>query len=759
MKKNSQSQFAFFNPRVFLAFLFCSAGALLAMFSFAGPTPSSKAVAQATSEFKPMILRSFSNGVSPRIRDLPVVLPTTPTTWVAEGPRPLHPPQPLPTLPVHDPVQQTSPGLLAMPSPNLTFEGINQAGGCGNCIPPDPNGAVGPNHYVEMVNSSYAVYSKTGTLLAGPTRINQLWANLPGNCQQTNDGDPVVLYDHLANRWVLTQFTVHGGSGPYGQCIAVSTSPDPTGSYYVYDFDFATISPGVFHDYPKLGVWPDAYYMTTNEFPPNAQLSQGYGAFAFERDKMLLGQPARLVFFDLGTVNTMFAGALPSDVDGPLPPAGSPNYFVEVDDEVFIPPTDAMRIWKFHVDWSNTSNSTFGNNGQPDFVIPVPDFTPPECLLSQGVCIQQRESPYQLDALGDRIMFRLAYRNFGDHESFTVNHSVVADVRVGVRWYEVRGLSTTPIIYQTGTFAPIDQLHRWMGSIAMDRSGDIVVGYSTSSAADFPSIAYAGRLPGDTLGQMSQGEAQMFAGTGSENVAFYIPPVGRWGDYTDLTVDPSDGCTFWYVNEYFGAEGTTDPGAPWRTRIGSFKLPQCVPAPPLQLLSVVSRKVHGTAGIKDIALPLTGPRGVECRSPGQTGTTGVDYKLVFTFSNPVTSCGTASTGTVTPGPNSNQCTVNLTGVPNAQYITVILNAVVDSATGNIANNFAGTMGVLLGDVNANGLVNSTDTSQVQAQSGQPVTGDLGTGNYRKDVNANGLINSTDTSIVQSKSGNGLPSPP
>jgi len=744
MKRNPTSKSGLFNPRILFSFSLCSVGVLLAMFSFAVPTPSSRIGAQVTGEFKPVIIYSSANGISQAVRDLPIVLPTAPTEWIAEGPRPLHPPQPLPTLPVHDPVQQTSPGLLTMPSPNITFDGMNQSQGCGNCIPPDTNGAVGPNHYVQMVNSSYAVYSKTGTVLVTPRHINLLWSGLPGECKNNNNGDPVVLYDRLADRWIISQFAV---AGPYDECVAVSTSPDPTGTFYVYDF---RLSDTVFHDYPKLGVWPDAYYMTTNEFPPNAELSQGVGAFALERDKMLLGQPARLVFFDLGLININFAGALPSDVDGPPPPLGSPNYFVEVDDEVFIPPFDAMRIWKFHVDWTNPSNSTLGNAGQPDFVITVPDFTPPECLLSQGVCIQQLESPYQLDALGDRIMFRLAYRNFGDHEAFVVNHSVVADARVGIRWYEVRNLATTPTIFQTGTFAPIDSLHRWMGSIAMDRSGDIAVGYSTSSAASFPSIAYAGRLPTDPLGQLSQGEAQMFAGLGSEWVAFFIPPVGRWGDYSDLTIDPTDDCTFWYTTEYFPAQTVPQNGAPWRTRIGSFKFPQCVPATPPQLVSVVSRKTHTGVGDFDINLPLTGARGVECRSGGMNS----NYKMVFTFLAPVTSCGSASIGAAVNGPNPDQCTVNLSLVPNGQYTTVTLNGVV-SSTGGVGNNLTGTMGVLIGDTSADGVVNSADITQTRRQSGNVTS----SSNFREDVTLDGVINSADITLVRRQSGAALPTPP
>src|SRR5205823_1575857 len=218
-------------------------------------------------------------------------------------------------------------------------------------------------------------------------------------------------------------------------------------------------------------------------------------------------------------------------------------------------------------------------------------------------CVPQLGSAYQLDVIGDRIMHRVAYRNFGDHEALVVNHSVLADARIGVRWYEVRSPGSSPTIFQQSTFAPVDPLYRWMGNIA--------VGYSTSSEVAFPSIAYAGRLAGDSLNDLTQGEAQMFAGQGSENVAFFLPPVGRWGDYTALTVDPSDGCTFWYVNEYFGALAEADPGAPWQTRIGSFKFPTCVSVPPTPI-SVVSRKTHDIAGTFDLDLLPPNP-GIEMR--------------------------------------------------------------------------------------------------------------------------------------------------
>src|SRR5436190_2038616 len=567
------------NPRIFTAFLLCSSAVLLVLIALGDPPSASSQATQSGNQLVPVASNSLFNGISPNLRDLPVAEPVHGPPYVINPIMPIRPLPLVPIRPVPDPVHQRNLPPLAMPTPIQTFEGMSQLDGCGNCIPPDPDGAVGPNHFAEMVNSSFAIYSKTGTRLTGPTHINALWAGLPGPCKDDNDGDPIVVYDHLADRWVLSQFAVNGGNGPYDECIAVSTTSDPTGSYYVYDFH---LSDTVFHDYPKLGVWPDAYYMTTNQFSGAGQTFAGAGAFAFERDKMLLGLPARMVFFDESTVNSSFGGMLPSHLDGPLPPSGAPNYFAEVDSIVNSPTlgADAMRLWKFHVDWLNTANSTFGLSGQPSFVLPVASWNPSQCVESQGTCVPQMGSTTQLDVIGDRIMFRLAYRNFGDHESLLINHSVLADARIGVRWYEVRNLSSTPSIYQQSTFAPTDTLYRWMGSIAMDVSGNIAVGYSTSSAATFPSITYAGRLAGDPLGELTQGETQMFAGLGPENVQFFIPPVGRWGDYTALTVDPIDGCTFWYVNEYFPDQSIPDPSAPWHTRIGKFRFPQCVAVVP-----------------------------------------------------------------------------------------------------------------------------------------------------------------------------------
>jgi hypothetical protein len=232
-----------------------------------------------------------------------------------------------------------------------------------------------------------------------------------------------------------------------------------------------------------------------------------------------------------------------------------------------------MHLWKFHVDWTNPSLSTFGNSGSPSYTLPVAPFVRPQCVYGYGPnCNPQFEGPQDLDTLGDRLMFRLAYRNFGDHESLVLNHTVVANGPNGIRWYEVRNPagrnSQSPSIYQQGTYAPADNTWRWMGSIGMDKTGDIALGYSASSSTQFPSVRYTGRTPSDPLGTMGQAETNAYTGLGPQTQV-----EGRWGDYSDLTVDPTDDCTFYYTQEYLDS-GSIVLGS-WRTRVVSFKFSQC----------------------------------------------------------------------------------------------------------------------------------------------------------------------------------------
>jgi len=482
-----------------------------------------------------------------------------------------------------DPVRQSVAGPLAMPAPLTSFDGLGNINGV---HPPDTQGdigydpATGTKYYVQWVNLSFAIWdvTSTPTLIYGPVNGNTLWQGFGGPCETTNHGDPITLFDPIANRWLMSQFSING---PYYQCIAISQTANPTGAWYRYAF---LVSPNKMNDYPKFGVWPDGYYMTVNQFT-NGQSWGGAGVFVFERSKMLTGDPtATFQYFDLYSVDSNFGGMLPSDLDGPtLPPAGTPNYFMEVDDSTWIGPNDAMRIWKFHVDWANPANTTFGLNGQPNAILPVAEWTP--LCTSTRACIPQPGTSVKLDAIGDRLMYRLAYRNFGDHEALVVNHTVNAGSNIaGVRWYEVRNPGGTPVIYQQGTYSP-DSTHRWMGSIAMDGQGNIALGYSVSSSSVYPSVRYAGRLVSDPLGTLPQTEASLVVGSGYQTSSY-----NRWGDYSMMSIDPVDDCTFWYTQEYMATSGY----APWSTRIGSFRFPSCASTAPGTLRGMVKNATTQT---------------------------------------------------------------------------------------------------------------------------------------------------------------------
>ncbi|HET9494860.1 MAG TPA: hypothetical protein VFR15_11580 [Chloroflexia bacterium] len=483
--------------------------------------------------------------VSPPLTDIPAV-PVEPWTTVREMPEPKGEDsmQKAPAPPVDDPVvQKTFGALLDAPSPSANFEGTLNRNGV---YPPDTNGDIGPNHYVQMVNLSFAVYSRTGTVLYGPVNSNTIWSGFGGPCETRNDGDPIVLYDQMADRWLVSQFTA---ANPYGECVAISTTGNPAGSYYRYFFQFSTT---VFYDYPHFGIWPDGYYMAANRF---TAFFQGPSAIAFDRTKMLAGDPTAT--FQRFNLSTSYASLLPSDLDGSaMPPAGAPNVFMAR-------ASNALQLWRFHADWANPANTTLTG--------PTTISTAAYNQLCSGTrsCIPQPGTTVRLDGIGDRLMHRLAYRNVGTHEAFVVNHSVNrGDGVAGVRWYEVRdpaGTTFSPSVYQQGTYSP-DTTNRWMGSVAMDGGGNMAMVYSASSSSVFPGIRYTGRLATDPLGQMAQGESTLIAGSGSQTGT-----GSRWGDYSSITVDPLDDCTFWFTTEYIQTTGT----APWRTRIGAFKFPGC----------------------------------------------------------------------------------------------------------------------------------------------------------------------------------------
>jgi len=474
---------------------------------------------------------------------------------------------------------------LQAPATSANFEGLSNQDNFNifgfRVNPPDPNGAVGPNHYIEMINLVFGVYSKTGTLLLGPVDTGTLWAGFAIPDCTDPSGDPIVLYDQFADRWLLTQFTTRGPT--YYDCVAISTTGDPTGSYYRYAF-----STGVnFPDYPKYGVWTDSYVITTREFGPT--IEYGIGVYGLEKNKMINGQPARNVHFFIdgnipGQLPLVGDGLLPANIDGkqkPMTDTAIPLVGTQDDGGGYGATFDAINIWDLLVKWRSTPIATLSLNTQLptaafDSIYPcgvVPGSLPPssrDCLPEPGITDGSRF----LDILSyrQRPTWRLAYRNFKVYEALVTNQSVEATPGMaGVRWYEIRRTGVTYSLFQQGTYAPSDGVHRWMGSIAQDRKGNMALGYSVVNGVDvYPGIRYTGRLAGDAPGQMTLGEATIIDGSGVQRTT-----NSRWGDYTSMNVDPTDDCTFWYVNEYYTLAGQLSSTAGWQTRIASFKFPSC----------------------------------------------------------------------------------------------------------------------------------------------------------------------------------------
>ena len=524
--------------------------------------------AQAPAGFAPTVRSAERVGQSVQLRSLArstVPLDSTPPrTERLQIPLRAH--DTLASTPGPDPLRQYAGALTEMPAPIMNFEGVSSADNQVELSPPDTMGEVGPNHYMQWVNLSLAIWDKQGQLLLGPLPGNMLWQGFGGLCEANNDGDPIVLYDELADRWMISQFALdlYADAG-FHQCIAISQTPDPTGAWYLYDFLYSAT---LLNDYPKFGVWHDAYYMTANQFDGSSFDFRGAGAVAFERKKMLLGDPtARMIVFDLQPLFPNAGGLLPADSDGLPPSTNTPGLFMRFDDHG---DTDQLFLWEFHTDWNDPTRSTFGLDGQPTITIPVAPFDPNMCGGSRS-CIPQPNTYTQLDAISDFIMYRLQYRNFGAYSSLVTSHTVDVDGNdtAGVRWYELRNPGSGWNLYQQGTFAPADGLQRWMSSAALDASGNLALGYSTSSSTSYPAIRYAGRLASEPLGQLGQGEVALIEGGGSQYES------NRWGDYSMLTVDPVDQCTFWFTSEYYPEDGAVS----WHTRIGSFRFPLCTSGP------------------------------------------------------------------------------------------------------------------------------------------------------------------------------------
>ena len=451
-----------------------------------------------------------------------------------------------------DPVVQSSNGTLAASKVTQNWEGVSNLNGV---LPPDTDGDVGINNYFQIINLSFEIWDKQGNSLYGPFDNSTIWDGFTGDWTGTNDGDPVVLYDQAADRWLVSQFSLPHTQGfkilpPYYELIAISKTSDPTGEWYQYAFQFDDYMP----DYPKLAVWPDGYYMADNGFNQGVVFASA-GATSFERDKMLVGDPnARMVYFPVANeTNGNEAGSmLPSDWDGAAtPPSGSPNYFTYYqDDSDSGIPDDRLRLWEFHVDWTTPSNSTFT-------LVNTLNTDP---FDSNVGTIPQPGTTQELDNLADRLMFRLQYRNYGDYQAMVTNHTVNVSGHAAVRWYELRNTGSGWSIYQQGTYSP-DSDNRWMASVALDGYGNIGMEYSVSSSSTYPSLRYTGRFKDDPLGTMTITEGTIIAGSGSQTNS-----AGRWGDYSSMSVDPNDDATFWATNEYMQTTSSAD----WQTRIGAI---------------------------------------------------------------------------------------------------------------------------------------------------------------------------------------------
>src|SRR6266566_2298842 len=530
MKKKSTSQSAFFNLRVLIAAVFCLIGVFVALlatgafssaFAQARGAKNNRSATQASpGTQRPDVVQMVGPvALNMDLRKLPYVAPKEEfeervLTRYPHGTAQAGAPAGYGISGLAK-VQQLVKNLWRpapnMPPPLLTFEGLGAAQACA-CAPPDTDGDVGPNHYVEAVNVAFAIYNKNGTLLSGPTTYNSLFAPLGGGTPcgaSQNDGDPYALYDPVADRWVISDFAFPSFPGTsFYQCIAVSQTSDPvSGGWFLYALQVDPANPTFLGDYPKFGFWNNpqpggAYFLTMN----------------------------------------LFSG-----------------------------PT--------------TFNGVRANHA-PNALMTVSGFVDAFTSTAGFTIVPQLGTTQKIDTLGDKIMTPVVYQNRAGTESLWASGTVCTDVActgpTGVRWYQfnVTGgtFPATPVQQQTWTNGN-DGLYRFMSSIAVDNAGNTAIGYSTSSTTQFPSIRYAGRLAADPPNDLSQGEAIMFDGTGSQT-----DTGGRWGDYSMTTIDPADGVTFWHVNEYEATTGSFN----WHTRIGKFNF-----APGAITLSAHGRRVQG----------------------------------------------------------------------------------------------------------------------------------------------------------------------
>lgn len=563
-------------------FLVLAAGVLF--FAVRQPAVKGKPVqsAEAISEVKPGFMRAAASGVSEKVSSF-TSAPAFPGRKIGDASK-----EKVLLVSDNEYVRSRAAGAAheedgapagvsaaPLPTPSLAFDGIKNRQNGENFglffLPSDTNGDAGQSHYVQATNSLVQIFNKSGGAVAPPFKMSDIFAPLGTACSTRNDGEPIVLYDTLADRWLLSSFCT--AFPPFRQMIAISKTGDPTGAYFIYEF---VMPSNRLNDYAKFGVWPDGYYMSADEFIGSDYA--GTAALAFDRQKMLAGDPAAgFIYFNFPSTSIIRTGGiLPSDLDGYTPPpAGAPNIFTGYTSNDYGDPLDAMRLFEFHADFQQPANSTFTERAESPLEVAVFDPTSPPGRSD----IPQPSPGEMLDSQSDRLMYRVAYRNFGTHESLVFNHTVRLTpldqaYRAGVRVYELRrpvgGTFPFPNVQTTISDATES---RWMGAAAQDHQGNIAVEYSVSSAAKAPSAVYTGRLASDPPGTFRP-EETFAAGTGVQTAFGF-----RWGNYTGMTVDPVDDCTFWMTNQYYTAESQAESPFSWLTRIAKFKFDECTAAP------------------------------------------------------------------------------------------------------------------------------------------------------------------------------------
>jgi hypothetical protein len=805
MKTNSSTRSAFINPRALIGFVLLFVGVLLALFAF-GAAPN-LSQGNAPTGNSPGLFGRFASafGVhldSQKFASLPapkgggagVPLSKTPgeplpPTLEDQAPanytgphndvRPVkavhtRPLRQLPMIPpalairreVHEPARPkpptdaptggftqafAGPVLSAPTATGVSWDGVGVglAGFVPNFNPPDTNGRVGATQYVQWNNASFAVFNKTtGALLYGPAAGNTLFQSLGGACASHNDGDPVVAYDILAGRWILSQFVVGASPEFSHQCVAVSQTQDATGAYYVYDF---VTDPTNFVDYPKIGVWPDGYYMSGHVFNPTGTAFLAGRIFVFEREKMLKGLPARQLQADLKKYsNKPQFGFLPSDLDSLTPPPAGEAAFVIGPHPVSVNRLASARV---AVTWGGAPRIRLTESliaetwGIPPCVNDTDAGDHRDCVPEPAPALP---GDY-VDNLDFRLMYRLAYRNFGGNP---VQESLVGNVTVkggtskpdhgAIRWYEFRNAgnsTTTPTVFQASTYDP-DAAYRWMGSIAMDKDHNIALGYSKSSLSVIPSIFITGRLSGDAPNTLGT-EAQVRAGLGVQTAG----AGNRWGDYSAMTIDPVDQCTFYYTNEYLKTNGAFN----WSTRIASYRFPSCTNAPAWGTLRGTVRSSPSNHVLSGVIVTLSnGFAGATNASgvysilvpPGTYTAAAADADRDCTAASPA-----SPTVTVTSGGTTTQ-NFSMVGTSNLQLNGVAINDSAGNNNGVINSNECVNLNVALKN---NGCANATGISATLTTSTPGVTVTQGSSSYPNMVIDATGTNSTPFQIQTSSS--------